>query len=299
MRRLFTTLSALSLTLAAQGAAAQDQGFRFSGTLEGEFSSNGDADYTLLGGDLDLGYSFGSFGIEAGLQGDYILDEDVDYVAYFAAVTMATGLGDLALGAPRPVNDILSSQPQFAGSRIADLDLSAFGARVTTPILKTFGSFGYGARLMAENGALRYGVSVHQPADFHDAILLQGAAQYTTGALRLEGALEQGFVSGGEDGLNLSAGLHYDANALSGGIYLGRNDFGPSVDLLRGFAGYAVNDRLSVRGDVLWLGGEIDQTLYGAEAQYGFANGTYAQFGVLDGTNGQATTLDATFGLSF
>ena len=264
----------------------------FSGDLEFEHTRRNGASGTIAGGELFLRYE-GPIGFELGADIDQNLETGADNTVPYLALTFGFGPGEVALGAPQPVADVLIRRPDFAGIRELQLGYDQRGTSVATGIAKTLGEQLYGGRIVAETGALRWGASVHG-ITHQSGTHWQTTAKYTVGSgTEIEGAVE------GEDGnLGVTVGATHQAGQFDMGLYLTSQRIIGTTEAASAFVGYSVSDALTVRGHVRAEGGAVDGNMIGVEAEYGFGNGAYAQFGAADGNN-TSMTLDASIGFEF
>jgi len=264
----------------------------FSGDLEFEHTRRNGASGTLAGGELFLRYE-GPFGFELGADIDQNLETGADNTVPYLAATFGFGPGEVALGAPQPVADVLIDVPDFAGMRELQLGYDQRGTSVATGVAKALGEQLYGGRIVAETGSLRWGASVHG-ITHQSGTHWQAAAEYAVGTgTEIEGAVE------GEDGnLGLTVGATHQAGQFDMGLYLNSQRIVGSSDAATAFVGFAVSDALTVRGHLRAEDGAVQGNSVGVEAEYGFGNGGYAQFGAADGNN-TSMTLDASVGFKF
>jgi hypothetical protein len=293
MARMITSAAAVFLGMTAQGALAQDgTGFSYSGQIGIKYLDAGGAQ-TLLGADLFATYATGgALGFEAGFITDISLDNGNDLSAFHGAITYDTGFGRVAVGAPRPVTDLLIDTPAFGGSRLVEIEFFSFSPSLVTPFSRIGDAQQFGARFTGEQGALRYGMSVHRVEDL-DLTFWQVAGDYRVGNLELDAAIE-GIE--GEGNLNVTVGGTYAVNNITVGLYLNQNDLVGGIANAKAHLAYAVTDALTVRGH-LWHFESGVETSTGLEAEYDFPNKTFVQAGVTRYFS--ANLLEASFGYKF
>ena len=286
---------ALALLLLASPLPAIAQGIEglsFTGDLEFEHTRRNGASNTLAGGELFLRYE-GPIGFELGADIDQNLDNGDDNTVPYLAVTFGFGPGEVALGAPQPVVDQLIDIPDFAGIREVQLGIDQRTTSVVTGFAKALGEQVYGARLVAESGALRFGASLHG-VTHQSGAFWQVAGEYEApSGTQIEGAVE------GEDGnLGVTVGANHQAGQFDMGLYLTSQRIVGSTDAALAYLGYSVTPSLTLRGHLRTEDGTVSGNTLGVEAEYGFSNGAYAQFGAADGNN-TSMVLDASVGFKF
>ncbi|MBU9698436.1 hypothetical protein GU927_011325 [Rhodobacteraceae bacterium HSP-20] len=286
---------ALALLFLASPVPALSQGLEgmsFNGGLEFEHTRRNGASGTNLSGELFLRYE-GGLGFELGGDIDHDLETGTDRSVPYVALSFGIGPGELAVGAPQPVADMMVKIPDFAGIRELQWGYDQRTTSVVSGLAKANGEQVYGARLTAESGALSYGASVHRLTDT-SGLFWQMAGQYEMGSgTEIEGTVE------GEDGnLAVTVGANHQAGQFDMGLYLTSQRIIGTTEAASAFVGYSVSDALTVRGHVRAEGGAVDGNMIGVEAEYGFGNGAYAQFGAADGNN-TSMTLDASIGFEF
>lgn len=293
MNRLSGSALALLCCLAPVPVFAQGmEALSFSGDVEFEHTRRNGASGTLGAAELMLRYE-GPVGFELGGEIDENLETGTDASLPYAAVTFGLGLGEVAVGAPQPVADLLIDIPDFAGIREQQIGFEARSTSVVTGLAKSLNEQIYGARFTAETGQLRYGASIHQ-VTHQSGTHWQVAGEYAAGIdSQIEGVIE------GEDGnLGITLGAAHETGQFDMGLYLISQRIVGSTDAALAYVGFAVSDALTVRGHLRTEDGTVQNNLVGVEAEYGFTNGAYAQFGAADGNN-TSMTLDASVGFKF
>ena len=299
-KSMCSALALVSVALFSGPSFAQsDEGLALTGQTELEYLHNSSASETLLATDMMLTYRGGTMGgvglgFELGVDADLLLDSGDSYSALYGTVLLSTMAGEFAIGAPKPITDLLIEKPSFAGMKGIDLELAALSPSVVGPLSKFGDAQSYGIRYSGGGGALRYGASVNK---FHGlpGTIYQAAAEYSFGTTVVEGAIETDSVFGSYSG---TIGVTHTAGQFDVGAYLSRERQTLDGNLFQLSADYRINDSLTVGGDVARLNFGTKQTLYGLSAEYGFGNGAYVQGGVADG-DGMRTTMDASVGFKF
>lgn len=293
MNRLAGGAVALLMTIAPYPVIAQGmEQLSFTGDVEFEHTRRNGASNSLATADLMLRYE-GPFGFELGAEIDENLTTGPDYALPFLALTFGLGMGELAVGAPQPVADMLIDIPDFAGIREQQIAFETRTTSVATGLARTLNEGLYGARFTSDAGQLRYGASLHK-ITHRSGLHWQVAGEYQAGIdSQIEGVLE------GEDGnLGITLGAAHTSGQFDMGLYLISQRIVGSTDAAVAYVGVAVNDALTVRGHLRTEDGTVNNNMIGVEAEYGFSNGAYAQFGAADGNN-TSMTLDASVGFKF
>jgi hypothetical protein len=279
--------------------AQSSEGLSLTGQTELEYLRNRSTSETLLATDMMLTYRGSTMsgiglGFELGVNADLLLDSGDSFSTLYGAVLFSTMGGEFAIGAPKPITDVLIEKPSFAGMKAVDLELAALSPSIVSPVSKLGDAQTYGLRYSGESGAVRYGASVHK---FHglSGTIYQAAAEYSFGTSVVEGAIETDSVFGSYSG---TIGVTHTAGQFDIGAYLSRERQTLDGNLFQLSADYRINDSLKVGGNVARLDFGTKQTLYGLSAEYGFGNGAYVQGGVADG-DGMRTTMDASVGFKF
>ncbi|MEI6801508.1 MAG: hypothetical protein WCO04_20160 [Pseudomonadota bacterium] len=285
-------------------ASAQDYGADRSGGPSGgfelEYIGTDNKGSAFLDGDIDLmqrGLSAGavSLGFDLGVDATFDLSKGDDRYAFFGAIVVDPGFGEIAVGAPRSIGSVLIDRPVFAGNQSRDSDLETVFAPMSDSLAKSQQVQSYGARYESTSGAVRYGASV-QKLNTLDGMFLQAGAEYSFGQGAVEGVVEKRTNT---DGLNLTVGVSGAAQQVDYALYLGHQDGATDTTGVQAGLGYAVSDSLRVGGDFGLRQTPTDEsTYYGASAEYSFDSGIYAQIGVSDG-NDTRVMWDASVGFDF
>jgi hypothetical protein len=285
--------------ISGQAAAQSDEGLVLTGQTELEYLHSNSSSDTLLATDMLLSYRGGyvggvGLGFELGVDADLLLDSGDSYSALYGAVLLSTMAGEFAIGAPKPITDLLIEKPSFAGMKALDLELAALSPSIVGSASKLGDAQSYGLRYSGASGALRYGASVHKLHGV-SGTLYQAAAEYSFGSSAVEGAIESDSLTGNYSG---TIGVTHSAGQFDIGAYVTRERQTLDGNMFQLSADYRVSDSLKVGGDVARLNFGSRQTLFGLSAEYGFGNGAYVQGGVADG-DGMRTTMDASVGFKF
>lgn len=262
--------------LAALPAVAQEAatGLTFGGEVKLEYiDSNG----SLLAFDGDLGMSWrsgGLLGFDAALDSTYFDDGD-DLSNAWAALVLATGMGEIALGAPRPVLETMRVMPRFSSSRVLDLQTSIFTGSLAG--IASFEDKGMtpGVTWQQTTGNLTFGAGYHHLNDTNVDVA-QGVMRFESGATTF-------FITGefattpGDDPSIMQIGAFHDAGRFDLGAALSRFDFSGSQSGLRLYGSFDVMSALTLRGDMLLLEDTTD--LYSISATYSMNNGLFVEGG--------------------
>ena len=113
-------------------ASAQDYGMdRAAGPTGGfelEYIGTENRTRSYFGGNIDLmqrGLSAGAvtLGFDLGVDATFDLSKGDDRYAFFGAIVVDPGFGEIAVGAPRSIGSVLIDRPVFAGNQARDRDL--------------------------------------------------------------------------------------------------------------------------------------------------------------------------------
>lgn len=297
MNRL--TGGAIALLCVVSSAPALSQGvdgLSFSGDLEFEHTRFKRVGGTVAAGTMFLRYD-GPVGLELGAEFYEDLEAGEGTSLPYAALSLGIGPGELALGAPQPVGDMLVEQPVFAGLRSFQEGFDARGAGigkgVAAEMARADGERLLGVRVLSEGGPLRWGVSAHQITE-QSGTHWQAAAEVTLGS----GTEIEGFVQGEDNDLGATLGATVKAGKLDMGVYLSTQHVTAQTDAATAFVGFSLNEQLSLRAHARVEDGLVRENLMGVSAEYGFGTGAFAQFGAADG-NQTSMTVDASVGIRF
>lgn len=295
-RHIIVAVAALS----AVPAVAQDVGSGTHGAFELEYLRSSGSSDLLLYGDLGLshrGSGAGGVGLgfDLGFDTSYNLSEGENATGFTAAAVFSLGFGDVAVGLPETIGEVLVDRPSFAGNGVLDDALGLVLPPTTSAIARQFEDMRYGVRFESATGQLRYGASAHKIKD-QDGILLQAAGEYSFGQGAVLGVLDLGSEGGGFGG---TIGVTQSFGQVDVAAFVGwqralaySNSAHASVD-------YHVSDSLTVGADLANIDAEGFKTnLIGANMEYTFGNGAYGQLGMSDGNN-VPTFYDISVGIRF
>lgn len=301
----FTSWAAAAALIASPYlATAQDYGGDRpggpSGGFELEYIGTEHKGSAYLDGDIDLmqrGLPAGmwSLGFDLGVDATFDLSKGTDHYAFFGAIVVDPGFGEIAVGAPRSIGSVLIDRPVFASNQARDRDLATVFPPMSDSLAKSQRKQSYGLRYESTSGAVRYGASV-QKVNTLNGMFLQAGAEYSFGQGAVEGVLEKRTNT---DGLNLTVGVSGLSQQVDYALYLGHQDGATDTTGVQAGLGYAVSDSLRVGGDFGLRQTPTDEsTYYGASAEYSFDSGVRAQIGVSDG-NDTRVIWDASIGFEF
>jgi hypothetical protein len=271
-----------------------------TGGFELEYIGTEHKGTAFLDGDIDLmqrGLPAGmwSLGFDLGVDATFDLSKGTDRYAFFGAVVVDPGFGEIAVGAPRSIGSLLIDRPVFAGNQSRDRDLETVFPPMSDALAKSQRKQSYGVRFDSTSGAVRYGASL-QKINSLDGMFLQAGAEYSFGQGAVEGLLEKRTNT---DGLNLTVGVSGLSQQVDYALYLGHQDGATDSTGVQAGLGYTVSDSLRVGGDLGLRQTPTDEsTYYGASAEYSFDSGVRAQIGVSDG-NDTRVMWDASIGFEF
>ncbi|MCA0273697.1 MAG: hypothetical protein LCH69_16770 [Proteobacteria bacterium] len=284
------------LAMAFAPAAVAAQGIDASGTVELEYSSDGNTDFALLYGDADMSYSFdGSgrgLGLDLGLTG-YLGDDPFNDVAVFVALSYSTDFGKFSFGMPRNASSGMSRMPEIGGTQAVGFAQKAFlGDLPLTDYLANDDPF-LGLRYDGDFGAVKTAVSAHRTRS--DTNLVDAALTYTGGFLFAGGSLQYFDLDNGTDGTTLHGEIGAATDFYEAGIGVTSGDTA-LPDAWQAWAMYRPIDNLDLTASVLDPDGA--SAIWGLSAKYGVMQGGYLQGGVSDSKNADAR-WDVSVGFNF
>lgn len=275
-------LALLALGVLSPAARAHDlgNGLAVTGDVKLEYTAlDHGSDHLTAAGDASLTWrSGGMLGFDAALDTLYLLDDGDDLTNVWAALVLATPVGDFALGAPRPVRETMAVMPRFSSSRLLDLELIAFNRSITG--MASFADNGMTPGIAYDTtlGQLSWGLSFHRiDSGSGDADFYQGAMNYRSGATTW-------FVNGeivdapGSNGSSLQIGGLHEADRYALGAALGNIDMGPNSYYGRVYGSYDVLPALAVKGDAMTI--ENGPDLLSISSEYRFGRAGYVAGGV-------------------
>ncbi len=276
MNRLLPALVAAT-SFAGNGVLAQtsEDGLTFGGEVKLEYL---DSASSLWAFDGDVGMSWrsgGVLGADASLDATY-LDDGTDFTNVWAALVLSTGVGEFAVGAPRPLVDSLRVMPRFSSSRVVDLETSFLRGPIASVISTQDRGLTPGVTYLNTSGSLTYGAGFHNLNDGENIEILEGLMQYKAGATTL-------FITGEfaeVDGPNLTLlqiGAFHDAGRIDVGAAFAQLDTSVTVRTLRVYGSFDVMSSLSLRGDVLMVQDADD--IYSLSATYAMDSGLFVEGG--------------------
>ena len=266
------------VALAAFPAAAQDaNGLTFGGEVKLEYLDTSTSSHLwAFNGDVAMSWrSGGVLGFDASLDTTY-LDDGTDFTNLWAALVLSTGVGEFALGAPRPLVDSLDPMPNFSSSRVVDLETSFLRGPITSLASTQDNGVTSGLTYVNTAGNLTYGGGIHHLNDGNNVDILEAVMQYKAGPTTF-------FISGefaNVDGPNISLmqiGAFHDAEKFDIGASITQADSSDTTHSLRFYGAYDVMPSLTVRGDVLMIQDASD--VYSMSASYGLSNGIFVEGG--------------------
>lgn len=291
-----TLLRVAMFAMAFAPAAVQAQGITASGTVELEYSSDGNTDYALLYGDADMSYAFDAsdrgLGIDLGVTG-YLGDDPFNDVAVFGALTYSSDFGKFSFGMPRNASSGMSRMPVIGGTQVAGFAQKAFlGDLPLTNYLANDDPFA-GLRYDGEFGAVKAAVSAHRSRS--DTNLVDAALTYTGGFVFAGGSLQYFDFDNGTDATAFHGEIGAATDFYEAGIGVTSGD-SALPDAWQAWAMYRPADKLDLTATMLDPEGAA--AIWGLSAKYGVMQGGYLQGGVSDSKNADAR-WDVSVGFSF
>lgn len=283
------------VALTSLPAAAQDgNGLTFGGDVKLEYVDT-NSGLWALDGDVGMNWrSGGLLGFDAALDTTQ-LDDGTDFTNIWAALVLATGAGEFAVGAPRPIIDSLDPMPRFSSSRVVDLETTVFQGQIAPLASAQDNGVTPGVTWKQETGNLTFGAGYHHLNDGNNIDIAQGVMRYQAGATSF-------FITGEfaeRDGPNatlLQIGAFHDAERFDLGAAFAQSDLFDTTRSLRLYGSFDVMSSLTLRGDALLVQDSGD--LYSLSATYGMDNGLYVEGGATKIT-GQDKVLDIGVGFKF
>jgi hypothetical protein len=302
------TAAALATGLATTAVQALDfgNGFSLTGDVELEYlSPDGGEDTTFGFTDLTLGWrSQGGGAVGVGFDLSVVsyhdFDSDFDESVFWGGLVLTTAFGDVTVGSPRPLLDLLPKTPDIGGARVLDLELG-FLTGSTLAYFKLLDSDVdvYGISFKGESGAFNYGAAVHQADGVGDkADVIELVVGYSLDQAELYAAFEK-LDDGSTDLQKFIVGGRYTAERWSVGAEA--TDFdasGSSVSTFKLFADFNVTDALTVGAQALEISQDGSQRIYGLTGEYGFGTGGFAELGYFD-ADGSSDAVTASIGYRF
>lgn len=284
------------VALSSLPAAAQDaNGLTFGGEVKLEYV---DASSGLWALDGDVGLSWrsgGLLGVDASVDTTY-LDDGSDFTNIWGALVLSTGVGEFAVGAPRPLVDTLSVMPKFSSSRLVDLETSFLRGPITSLASASDNGMTPGVTWKQEQGNLTFGAGYHHLNDGNNVDIVEGVMRYEAGSTTF-------FISGEfaeTEGPNLTVlqigGLH-DAERFDLGAAFSQFDTSDTRHSLRLYGSFDVMSSLTLRGDALLIQDSND--LYSLSATYSMDNGLFVEGGGTKVTGGGNEIYDIGVGFKF
>jgi hypothetical protein len=282
---------AVVLLAAASPALGFDlgNGLGLTGVIELEHA-RGETSESFLRGDATLSWRNSSagtlgFGLDLTVDSIFILGENDDATSYWGGVVLTTGIGEITLGAARPVIDTVYSFPDFGTLSIYNVSFPPIARSFTTFFAAIEEDVLPGISLEGSAGALTYGASIHELQTFSgSARSSQIAVTYAIGDTTLLGGFETISASGMGNNVSIyRLGALHRMDRLTIGAELSSLDAStsPTTSLGLLYGAYDVTEALTVSGSL----GVVDQssgseTLWNLGAEYRFGNGGFLQGGV-------------------
>lgn len=290
---LLTTLALSSLPAAL---SAQSLPGGMTGTVELEYTTDGNSDFTLLYGDVDASFPISGgdrgLGLDVGLTG-YLGESSFNEIAVFAALTYTTGVGKFSFGLPRNASAGISRMPVIGGTQLVGLAQDAFVGDLPLARYLIADDPFLGMRYDGDYGALKAALSLHHFDSGADVADL--AVKYDGGFFFTSGSLQHFSSTGSGDATVLHGEIGAATEFYEAGIGATSGD-SLIPDAWQAWASYRPMDKLGVSATVLDPDGA--NTIFGLSAKYGFSQSGYVQAGISDTRNADAL-WDLSVGLDF
>lgn len=271
-----------------------------TGGFELEYNRIDGSSSLILDGDIDLryrggGYGGAALGFDLGVDATFDMTEGEKDAALFAAAVGNWGFGDIAVGMPRSIGDVLVDRPSVAGMQVLG-DLSRiFFAPVSGVVAKYNDARSFGVRYENSAGQLRYGASALKLTDV-DGVFIEAAGEYALGQGAVEGVIEYNTDFGKANAL---IGFTQNAGQVDFGVYMSRQKVGFDGTGFQASVDYRMTENFTFGGDFMRIdGGGVTADIYGASMEYGFGSGIYGQFGFAHENSGD-NYWDASVGFKF
>lgn len=292
-------LAACALLGFAGTSLAQQAGNGPRGSFELEYARIDGDSGLLLDGDIDLRYRGGGsgaveLGFDLGADATFDLSEGDDYAALYAAAVVNWGFGEVAIGMPRSIGEVLVDRSSIAGIRALDDIVHAFFPPVSGVVAKYTDKRAFGVRYENGMGQLRYGASALKVQDSRGTFI-EAAGEYAIGQGAVEGVVEYNTDVGKA---NAMIGFAQSTGQLDFGIYMARQKMGTDGTSFQASVDYNIRENFTVGGDFVRLDGDDKRDIYGASMEYGFDRGIYGQFGFARDSEGD-NFWDASVGFEF
>lgn len=293
-------LRAAMMAVALSPFSAQAQslagGVNAKGSVELEYSTDGDDSYSLLYGNVDIGYSFdGSgrgLGLDLGLTG-YLGDDPFGDAAVFAALSYSTDFGKFSFGLPRNASSGMSRMPVIGGTQAIGLGQRAYlGDLPLTDYLLTDDPYA-GVRYDGEFGAVKAAASAHHFRQ--DTNLVDVALTYTGGFVFAGGSLQYYDFDNGTKATTLHGEIGAATDFYEAGLGVTSGD-NALPDSWQAWAMYRPVENLDLTASM--LDAEGSAALWGLSAKYNVFRGGYVQGGVSN-TRSTDARWDVSVGFSF
>ncbi|MBA4324030.1 MAG: hypothetical protein C0426_02940 [Rhodobacter sp.] len=256
-------------------ATAQDTGLAFGGEVKLEYLDADPGAGFALDGDVGLTWrSGGILGFDAALDSTY-LDDGADFTNVWAALVLATGAGEFAVGAPRPLSDTQRVMPRFSTSRVVDRDPDFLSGQSTSRLSAEDGGMTPGITWKQEAGSLSFGAGYHHMND-RNVDVAEGFMTYAAGATTF-------FISGefatapGPNPSLMQIGAFHDADRFGIGASLAQYDAADTRHTVRLHGSFDVMTALTLRGDMLMVRDASDA--YSVSATYSLDSGLFVEGG--------------------
>ena len=282
----------IALTAVPAMAQSPENGLSFGGEVKLEYVDANSHTWAFDGDASMTWRSGGLLGFDASIDTTY-LEDGSDFTNLWAAAVFATGSGEFAIGAPRPLVDSRRVMPRFSSSRLVDLGTSFFLGPLASTASASDHGLTSGITFVNTAGNLTFGGGFHHMNDGTNVDVMEGIMQYRSGSTTY-------FISGefakvdGPNARLLQIGALHDAERFDVGASFSQFEATDTTHAIRLHGSYDVMSSLTVRGDVLMVQDSSD--LYSLSATYGMENGLFVEGG---GTKNNAGTEVYDIGVGF
>ena len=268
--------------------------------------SNDSFDYFYGNGDVSFRWSTANdlkFGAELGIETFRSLNEGVsdDLTAYYAAGVVEGRFGKVSIGMPRGIMDDYFTIPALGGSELFETEISGLFGSNFVGLVKLYESGTeelYGARYDGKIGQIKVAASTFRLSE-SSVHIEEIAARYDAG----QWSVSLGTVLLEDDGNSAnSTSLEVQGHAgkFSGGMVYTKTDLMVSIDSIRGFVSYDLNEMIKLNTQVMhFTDGALDSNLYSFDLEYNNKTGTFINAGVFTDESFDDNIFDVSLGYKF
>ena len=267
--------------------------------------SNDSFDYFYGNGDVSFRWSTANdlkFGADIGIETFRFLDDVSNHItSYYAAGVVEGRFGKVSIGMPRGIMDDYFTIPALGGSELFETEISGLFGSNFVGLVKLYESGTeelYGARYDGKIGQIKVAASTFRLSE-SSVHIEEIAARYDAG----QWSVSLGTVLLEDDGNSAnSTSLEVQGHAgkFSGGMVYTKTDLMVSIDSIRGFVSYDLNEMIKLNTQVMHLtDGALDSNLYSFDLEYNNKTGTFINAGVFTDESFDDSIFDVSLGYKF